>query len=181
MIQNIFFGVLLFFITLIPILFWGYLFSNFDNEPLNRKRFAVWILAWGISVVPILYLENFINSTNLFYINIFYLVSQINSFFDLFKIFLSFFSILFFISFIPFFVFSWISNSISNINDKIKIFFKNYLVFMLYLTIFWLIFYFLDLIFDKFYIFQKSYDSWLSFWNVLFNSFKSIFFPVIKQ
>jgi RsiW-degrading membrane proteinase PrsW (M82 family) len=170
--QNIFFGILLFFITLIPILFWGYLFSHFDNEPLNRKRFAVWILAWGISVVPVLYLEDFINSTNLFYINIFSLVSQINSFFDLFKIFLSFFSILFFISFIPFFIFS----SISNINDKIKNFLKNYLVFMLYLTVFWLIFYFLDLIFDKFDIFQKSYDFWLSFWNVLFNSFKLVVF-----
>lgn len=172
MIQNIFFIIILFFITLIPVVLWGYLFSYFDDESLNRKRFAVWILAWGISVIPVLYLEDFITSTNFLYLNIFSFVSQINSFFDLLKVFLSFFSILFLVSFIPFFIFS----SVSNIGDKIKNFLRNYLVFMLYLTIFWLIFYFLDLIFDKFSIFQKSYDFWLSFWDVVFNSFKLVVF-----
>lgn len=175
MIQNLFSIVVLFFITLIPVVLWGYLFSYFDDWALNRKRFAVWILAWGISVFPILYLEDFISSTNFFYLNIFSSVASLHSFGDIFRIFISFFSILFFVSIIPFIIFFWISD----IKDKLKTFFKNYLIFTLYLSLIWLSFYFLWSIFDKLSISQKSYDFWLSFWDVVFNSFKLVVFYYI--
>ena len=49
----------------IPILLWGYLFSYFDNTPMNGRRFAVGILGGIVSVPPILYLGDILHSVGL--------------------------------------------------------------------------------------------------------------------
>ena len=41
MIGDIITIIVLFFISLIPIVLWGYLFSYFDDSGVNRKRFLV--------------------------------------------------------------------------------------------------------------------------------------------
>lgn len=167
--------ILIFFITFIPIVLWGYLFSHFDDSQLNRKRFLVWILAGWISVIPVLYLQDFISSTNFLYLNIFSSVAGMKNFWDIFSVFLSFFSVLFFVSIIPFLIFFWFSD----ISNKLKNFWKNYLTFTLYLVFTGLLLYLLGLFFDRFTLFDRSYDYWLSFWDVIFNSFKLVIFYYI--
>ncbi|MDD5770123.1 MAG: hypothetical protein PHE25_04080, partial [Candidatus Gracilibacteria bacterium] len=175
MLGNIFDIIILFFITLIPVVLWGYLFSFFDDNNENRKRFIVGIIAGIISVGPVLYLEDFINDTNFLYLNVFSSVAGLSNFLDVFKIFISFFSILFFVSIIPFLIFS----SFSFGSEKIKTYCKNYLIFTIYLIFIGLAFYFFGLIFDKLAIFDKTYDFGLSFGNIVFNSFKLVIFYYI--
>lgn len=164
--------ILIFFITLIPIVLWGYLFSYFDDSELNRKRFLIGIFAGWISVTPVLYLQDVISQTNFSYLNVFSSVASLQSFWDIFSIFLSFFSVLFLLSAIPFFVFS----SFENYTEKLKRFVKNYWVFCLYMTWIGILFYMFGSVFDKLSIFNKSYEFWLSFWDVAFNSFKLVVF-----
>lgn len=164
--------ILIFFITLIPIVLWGYLFSYFDDSELNRKRFFVGIFAGGISVTPVLYLQDFISQTNFTYLNIFSSIASLQSFWDIFWIFFSFFSVLFLLSAIPFFVFS----SFENYREKLKKFAKNYWVFSLYMIGIGILFYLFWNIFDRLSIFNKSYEFWLTFWDVAFNSFKLVVF-----
>lgn len=175
MFWDIFTLIILFFITFIPIVLWGYLFSYFDDSELNKKRFLVWILAGSISVIPVLYLQDFISSTNFLYLNIFSSVAEMKNFWDIFSVFLSLFSVLFFISIIPFLIFLWFSD----ISNKLKNFWKNYLIFTLYLVCTGLWLYILGLFFDQFDMFDTSYNFGLSFWDVLFNSFKLIVFYYI--
>lgn len=175
MFWDIFTLIILFFITFIPIVLWGYLFSYFDDSELNRKRFLVWILAGSISVIPVLYLQDFIRGTNFLYLNIFSSVAEMKNFWDIFSVFLSLFSVLFFISIIPFLIFLWFSD----ISNKLKNFWKNYLIFTLYLVCTGLWLYILGLFFDQFDMFDTSYNFGLSFWDVLFNSFKLIVFYYI--
>lgn len=175
MFWDIFTLIILFFITFIPIVLWGYLFSYFDDSELNKKRFLVWILAGSISVIPVLYLQDFIRGTNFLYLNIFSSVAEMKNFWDIFSVFLSLFSVLFFISIIPFLIFLWFSD----ISNKLKNFWKNYLIFTLYLVCTGLWLYILGLFFDQFDMFDTSYNFGLSFWDVLFNSFKLIVFYYI--
>lgn len=72
--------ILIFFITLIPIVLWGYLFSYFDDSELNRKRFLVGIFAGGISVTPVLYLQDVISHTNFSFLNVFSSVASLQNF-----------------------------------------------------------------------------------------------------
>lgn len=49
-------------IAFIPILIWAYIFSYLNNSELNSRRFLAWIIAWWISVVPVLYSEEILNT-----------------------------------------------------------------------------------------------------------------------
>lgn len=164
--------IILVLISFIPIVFWGYLFSYFDNEEFNKKRFFVWILAWAISVVPVLFLDDLISKTNIWFLNIFSSVYHINWVFSLFDLFLSFCIILFFLSIIPFLFFFLFPTS----KEKLKIFIKKYFLFLAYLSIIWIFLYILNKFFQTFQNIDFNYEARLSFWEILFNSFKLVIF-----
>lgn len=63
-------------ITLLPILLWGYIFSYLDNSELNTKRFLIGIVAGAISVVPVLYLSDFLSFLSFDAFNIFPLLAR---------------------------------------------------------------------------------------------------------
>lgn len=170
--NNILTWIFITFISLIPIIFWGYLFSYLDNSELNKKRFFVWILAWSISVIPVLFLDDFISKTNFLFLNIFSWVAFIDSFWSVFKIFISFLSLLFLLSIIPFISFYLFPGFL----EKIKTFFKKYFVFGVYLFFVSVLILILNFIFSSFWIFDFWVDFWLSFWEVMFNSFKLVVF-----
>lgn len=174
MIQNIFTIIVLVFISFIPIVIWWYLFSYLDDSTLNKKRFFIWILAWIISVFPVLYLDEIISKTNLVFLNLFNYVSNLSSFIDLIFLNLWFFSIILIFSLIPFFV---LSLNISK--EKIIIFFKNILFFSIFWVFLWILIYILNLIFSWIDFFELKNDFWLSFWEVLFNSIKLVIFYYI--
>lgn len=175
MLQNIFIIFWLVLSALIPIVLWGYLFSYFDESELNRKRFLIGIVAGWLSVGPVLYLEDFIKQTDFWVLNIFSSVAHIWDLTSLFHTFLSFFSLLFLISFLPFFLFS----GFENWKEKLKKFGKNYLIFAFYLGIVGILFFVFWKFFDNFAFFDKSYDFWLQFGDVVFNSFKLVIFYYI--
>ncbi len=170
--NNILTWTFLAFISFIPIIIWGYLFSYFDDREFNKKRFFVWILAWALSVIPVLFLDDFITKTNFLFLNIFSFISQITWFSSLGWIFLSFASILLLLSIIPFISFFLFPN----FREKLLIYVQNYFLFLLYFFIIWIFFYFLNSFFLHFEKLDFYFDSWLSFWNIIFNSFKLVIF-----
>lgn len=172
MIWDIFTWLILAFISLIPIIFWWYLFSYFDDKEFNKKRFFIWILAWSLSVIPVLFLDDFISKTNFLFLDIFSFVYKLNSIDSLWNLFISFGFILFFLSVIPFLFFFLFPNFI----EKIKIYFKEFLIFFLYLWIVWILLYLINNLFWKFNNLDFSFDAWLNFWEVLFNSLKLVIF-----
>lgn len=174
MFQNIFTRIILGFVSFIPIVIWGYLFSYLDNSILNKKRFFVWILAGIVSVVPVLYLWDFISQTNFSYLNIFSYVKNLSNIWDLLFLVISFFFVVFLFSIVPFFLLS-IEFSI----NKIKIYLKNIFIFLIFSLIIWILFYFLNYIFSWINVLQKVWDYNLSFWEVLFNSIKLVIFYYI--
>lgn len=167
--------ILLSFVSFIPIVFWWYMFSYFDNNSFNRTRFFLWILAWWISVIPILYLWEIIEKTNFFYLNIFYYVSSINSIYDIVFIFFSFFFLLFFVSIIPFLIFI----NITNYKWKIKLFFKNIIIYFPFLCFIWFLIFFLNLIFTKLPYIDFNFSWNVTFWSIEFNTFKLVIFYYI--
>ena len=175
MISNFFFIMIIIFITLIPIVLWGYLFSYFDDSKMNRMRFIIGICAGWISIPPVLYLQDIIHTTNFFYLDIFSSVAWLQGFSWVFQIFISFFSILFFLSIIPFLIFFWFWD----IFTKWKNYIKNYAIFSWYLMIIWVMFYIVGYIFDTFNFFDRSYNFWLQFWNIVFDSLKLVIFYYI--
>lgn len=169
MIDNILLYFFLFIFTLFPILIWWYVFSYVDDNVVNRKRFLLWVFAWALSVFPILYLDDFINKFNLKYLNIFYYISNISDFFSVWSL---AFSLSFFIIFILIisFLFWGFIHKFKNI---FSIYFKHILVFLIFIVFLSLIVYFLWFIFDKF---SLSVNSNEYFWDIVFNSFKLVFF-----
>ncbi len=159
-------------ISFIPILLWGYFFWYIDNDNFNKKRFFVWILAWSISVVPVLYLWDFISSLNLDILNIFSVIASFSDLSWVLKVFISFLSILFLLSILPYTIFYLTPVS----KDKLKIFFYRFLIFSLYFLIFSFWFYFLNILFENIEFLQISTKAELSFWDVIFNSFKLVIF-----
>jgi len=45
-------------VAFIPMVIWGYVFSYLDNSTLNARRFLAGMVAGGISVIPVLYIED---------------------------------------------------------------------------------------------------------------------------
>jgi len=167
MLQNIFIIIFIVIITFIPILLWGYIFSTW----LNRKRFLAWIIWWAISVLPILYLEEIIDTLHLWFLNVFAFLSNIwNSFFSFI---FSLFSLIFFIlilSVIIWFFFKWFKK-------WFYIFLKNLWVFFIFSFIISIFIYLLNNI----NLFNLKIDNFsqLSFWKTIFSSFKLMIFYYI--
>lgn len=117
--------------ALMPILLWAYIFSYINNSWLNAKRFIIWIIAWSISVLPVLYIEDILKAL---WIEKFNILSQITftSFMPLqvgVSLWLTILIIWIF-SFFAWFIFL----------DKIWIFYKTFLKNLIILNIFILIF-----------------------------------------
>lgn len=171
MLWNIFVIILLIFSALIPIMIWGYLFSYFDWNEFNRKRFFLWIFAWAISVFPVLYLWDIIDELWLNILNVFQKVYDISSFFDVWNIFMSLFLILILLSLAPFFV------NLSKISkNALSLILKNFLVFTLFLVWFSFLFFIIKYFFSIFSTFNFEIDTYPEFWKIAFNSFLLVIF-----
>ena len=169
MIQNILIYMFLFFISFFPIVIWAYIFSYIDNDYINKKRFIVGITWWMLSVIPILYMDKILNALNFKYLNIFYLISQINSIFSSIKFWLSLFLFLLFIIICSFFI----GVILQKFEKILIIYLKNILVFLLFTLIMSTSLYFLNIVLINI-DFEISEN--IFFWEVLFNSFKLIIF-----
>ena len=171
MFLNIFLFILLFLISLIPIVWWGYLFTYFDDSEFNRNRFFVWILAWIISVFPILYLWDFFQKTNISFLNPFYYMHSFDGFLSIFPLLWAFFWILFILSIIPFLIFN-----IKYLKQNYLVFLKNYWLFWWFLVLFWIFVYILNSFFWFFSNLDFSFNSNVYFLDIAFNSLKLVIF-----
>ncbi len=169
MLETIFIYVFLFFISFFPIVIWAYSFSFIDDNPLNKRRFLVWILWWILSVIPILHIDKIMKILDFEYLNVFYFVSKIGNLFSSLKFGLSLSLFLFLVVLFSFFLWWFFKNKLF----IFKIYLKNILVFLIFI-------FFLSLFLFLLNIFLQNFDFsiWNSiyFWNILFNTFKLIIF-----
>lgn len=167
--MNIFFLIILILISFIPILIWVYSFAYISQNPLNKKRFIIWIFGWILSVFPIFYMWKFLDFFWNNFLNFFYLASQINSFYSSLKFSVSLSIFIFFIVFLS--LIFWII--LLKKKEILKIYFKNFLVFLIIISIFSFFLFFLNY-FLNFIDFKIKNPS--NFWNILFDTFKLIIF-----
>lgn len=76
--MNIFWYILLVLLAFFPIVLWGYSFAFISDNPLNKKRFGVGILAGILSVLPIIYMEKILSFFSVENFHVFYFASQIH-------------------------------------------------------------------------------------------------------
>ncbi len=169
MIFDVIIFILLVLISFFPIVLWAYIFSYIDNNPLNKKRFLVWIIWWVLSVVPILYLDKILEIFNLKILNIFYYISHIKWLFSSIEFWISLSLFLIFLVIFSFII-SW---SFNKIKDIFNVYIKNILVFLIFISFLTLWVYLFNEIFSwvNLPIPQPEY-----FWEIVFNSFKLIVF-----
>lgn len=172
MIEYILTFVWIWIVAFLPILLWGYFFGYIDDDDFNKKRFWLGILAGGLSVFPVLYLGNIIESFWLHAGNIFFQVHALKTLGGIFEVFVSFLILLFVFSLIPFLFFYLTPIS----KEKLKIYLQRFFIFSLYFILISFWFYLLHFAFDNIWFFQKDTDISLSFWEVIFNSFKLVIF-----
>jgi hypothetical protein len=171
MITNPIIIIFLLFSALIPIVIWGYLFSYFDAGEFNRKRFFYWILAWIVSVFPVLYLWDIIDNFSLGFLNIFKNVYNLNNFSWVLWLFISLFSFIILISIIPFFI-----NIFGKNKSEVLVLLKNTVIFLFFMLIVSLIFYFLKEIFWNISFSNTSLSTYPNFWSIAFNSASLVIF-----
>lgn len=171
MISKIFTIIFLCFSALIPILLWWYLFSYFDWKEFNRKRFFYWILAWVISVFPVLYLWDLIESTWINFLNIFKNVYLLKDFSWVISIFISILLLLLLFSFVPFLI-----NFAKKSKEDFMNLFKNLIIFSGFAFIFALIFFVLKWILWSY---ETELQTYPEFWKIVFNSFYLVIFYYI--
>jgi hypothetical protein len=169
MLQIVFIYVILALLSLFPIIIWAYSFSFIDNNPLNRKRFLIWMLAWIFSVFPILYMEKIVSFSNFEYLNVFYFVYQIKDLFSSleFSLSLSLFLLIIILASFVLWWFIWKKLAL------VKIYLKNFLVFLFFIFILG-IFLFITNSFLLNLDFPIS--SSINFWNIVFDTFRLIIF-----
>lgn len=174
MFDEILLFLILFIVCFIPILWWGYLFTYYDDSNFNRNRFLIWIFAWIVSVYPVLYLWEFINKYELSFLNPFLYVSNLNILQDYLSLFLSFIIIIFILVFLPFLVFN-----LKNIKIKLLFYFKKFFLFSIFSIFFIGIIFLLNKYFS---IFPKSdieISTGIYFLEISFNSLKLVIFYYI--
>lgn len=166
--------ILIIFISFIPIVFWAYIFSNLNEEKLNKKRFLLWIFSWVLSVIPILYMQEIVNYLKIWFLNFFEYAYNIWNFFSSisFSISLSLFLALIVILSLVAWVF---------FRKDLKIiwaYLKNFLIFVLFVSIIWFVFYLIESLSWNISFLNSSINSWsnIYFWETLFNTFKLIIF-----
>lgn len=172
MIGTILIYILLAVFCFFPIVIWAYSFSYVDDNPLNKKRFLIWILGWILSVFPILYMENIINFFSFDYFNVFYYVSKITNFISSLEFSLSLGLFLLLIASFSFLLWWFIWKK----RELIKIYFKNIIVFLLFVFALWILMFFLNIIFNQF---NFTLAESISFWNIVFDTLKLVIFYYI--
>lgn len=173
MIWDIFSILALLVLTFLPILLWGYLFSYIDNNEFSRKRFAVWIFWWAISVVPILYMDKFLELFNLKYLNIFYYTSKVEGISSALQLWLS---LILFTVIISFFISLFYAKIISRLK---KVFATHIFIFIFFIFSLSILFYFINLFSQNFQSIVWISETAVYFWDVVFNSIKLIIFYYI--
>lgn len=174
MMQTIFSWILIVIWALIPIILWGYLFSYFDNNQLNRKKFFLGIFAGIVSVFPVLMLKEYGDFFQNLHVNIFSYVANLDDWKSVIGVFFSFFVLLFLVSLFPFFL-----TLRDRWRERGELFWKNMLVFSWFLLGITILF----LVGEYFF----SYFSGLNFWvekdlrvgEIVFNSLKLVIFYYI--
>lgn len=169
MLTDIFIYILLALISFFPIVIWAYIFSYIDANPLNKKRFIVWVLWWALSVIPILYLDKFLNIFNFKILNIFYYVSQIKWILTSLEFWVSL-SLFLLIIVLFSFLLGWFINKFAEI---VKIYFKNILVFLVFIALLSIWVFVFNWVFSNINI---AISDPIYFWEIVFNSFKLIVF-----
>lgn len=169
MIFDIIIFILLVLISFFPIVLWAYIFSYIDNNPLNKKRFIVWIVWWVLSVVPILYLDKFLDIFDFKILNIFYYVSNIKWLFSSFEFWISLSLFLLFLVFFSLLIW-WFFNKFWKVS---KVYFKNILVFLIFILFLTLWVYLFSVLFSSI---NLVISDPVYFWDIVFNSFKLIVF-----
>lgn len=172
MLENIFLIFILGFVAFIPILLWGYFFGYIDSDTFNRKRFFMWILAWGISVFPVLFLWEIADSFSFQMMNIFWVVHDFAAEGSIFQVFLSFIVLFAFFSFIPFVLFYLTPIS----KEKLKLYCIRFWIFSFYFVLISFLFYLINSAFLNFDFLQIESDLSISFWDIVFNSVKLVIF-----
>lgn len=77
-------------ICFIPVVLWGYFFSFSDNSQNNKKRFFLWVIAGGMSTIPILRLDRFYEFQVLSGLNVFDNISNFSLFWNYLLAFVSY-------------------------------------------------------------------------------------------
>lgn len=167
--QNIIIYIFLALISFFPIVIWAYSFSYIDDNPLNKKRFLLWILWGALAVVPILYMDKILSLFDFKYLNIFYFVSEIKWLFSSLEFGLSLSIFLFIIVILSFLLWGFIKNKW----EIFKIYIKNIVVFLFFILFLSIILYFLSIFFLKY---DFSIENPISFGNIVFDTLKLIIF-----
>lgn len=167
--ENIFLYLGLALISFFPMVVWAYAFSYVDDNPLNKKRFFVWILWWALSVVPILHMSKILEILDFKYLNTFYFASQIKDFFTSLQFWISLAVFLWVIIIFSFLL----GNFLLKFKEIIKIYAKNILVFLVFIGILSLWVFVLNYIFNYITI---EIPQAIAFWDIIFNSFKLVVF-----
>jgi len=169
--------ILIILISFIPIVFWGYIFSGMEEKNLNKKRFLMWIVAWALSVLPILYMDNIIKYIKILTIDFFEKATEISNFITSLEFSVSLWIFTFILVFVSFLVnLLFIKKS-----EIIREFFKNFLIFLFFIFIIWSLFYTLNFLWNNFWILNSNIENQnnIYFWNTIFNTFKLIIFYYI--
>lgn len=169
MFEKIIIYIVLAMISFFPIVIWAYSFAYIDDNPLNRNRFLIWVLWWALSVFPILYLDKILEVFKVDFLNVFSFASEIKGLFSSIEFWFSLSLLLLLIVFSSF-LFWWFFNKFKKI---IKIFLKNLLVFLIFI---WLLTFWVFILNYLFSFIDFAIDNEIQFWEIVFNSFKLIFF-----
>ncbi len=167
MFETIFIYIFLILISFFPIVIWAYIFSYVDNNPLNKKRFLVWVIGWALSVLPILYMDKIIALFDISYLNTFYYISQVKWFLSSMEFGVSLSIFLFLIILFSFILWAFVHKF-----DKIiKVYLKNIMVFLVFIILLSLFVFVLNYILPSISIQEE-----IVFWDIVFNSLKLVIF-----
>lgn len=169
MFESIIIYILLFIISFFPIVLWAYAFSYTDENPLNKKRFLVWILAWILSVIPILHIDKILKIFDFKYLNVFYFVSKIKGIISSFEFWISLSLFLFLVIIFSFFLWWFLKNKTRMLN----IYLRNTLVFLIFIFFLSIFLFLFNTLFNKI---DFNIDNPIKFWNIVFDTFKLIIF-----
>lgn len=167
--MNILFLIILIIISFFPILIWAYSFAYIDQNPLNKKRFLVWVLGWILSVFPILYMWKIVEFFDSKYLNVFYFAYKIRDFFSSLEFGFSLSLFILFIVFLSFIFWFFLSRK----KEIFKIYAKNFLIFLIFILLFSVLVFGLNFFLDAI---DFSVKNPVSFGNIIFDSLKLLIF-----
>ncbi len=157
--------LLLLLLSFLPIIIWAYVFSYIDGDRLNKSRLLVWIFAWIVAVVPIVFFEQIFS---------FFKLSHLLLIFSKFSLTWFWIFLLVFFLFIFFSSFFYLFFQKKSYKTVLPYLFGNFGVFLIF-TIFSTSFLYLT---DYFWFFSSFWlwESDLNFSWIALNSFRLVLF-----